>query len=152
MDDSIQFRTHDNVDRDLIRINKDKLILEFDRGIDAATASRAIAPYGGLALTLFSAVFLTEKFHGISVVSGDTIRSAFLLGGIAMSVLTMYNVYQWWCSKGQNTAEAIVEKLAPSVTKSIPPLMLPAPQQTQEKKRSVRTPRGMSNKIPIQSK
>lgn len=155
MNSEPHYRTHDHIDRDVVSISKNKLIRELGAAVEAATVTRAIAPYGGFALTLLFAAFLTDTFHNFYVISGETIRAVFLLGGIVMGFLTVMNAIRWRQLQGEHSPEAIVERLAPAATEARPDmLLLPSSisDNTDGTKRSSGLRRKSAGKFPVQPK
>lgn len=149
------YRTHDHIDRDVVSISKNKLIRELGSAVESATVTRAIAPYGGFALTLLSAAFLTDTFHNFYVISGETIRAVFLLGGLVMSFLTVMKAARWRQLQGEHSPEAIVERLAPTATEARPNmLLLPSSvsDNTDGAKRSSGLRRKSAGKLSVQPK
>ena len=130
------FHKHDNIDRDVIEISKGTLLLKLKSCAEYATIPAEILGYGGIALTLLGAAFLTESFHNIWYIPGETVRAAFLFGGIAASIKTAYQFVLWLKNKEDNSPEAIINSLIPLPFK--PVALLNAPTNLEETPKKIR--------------
>ena len=93
-----KFNTHDNIDREVVVINKSSLLLVKE------CEQRILMPHSmtasiGATLTLGTSALLTEKFHDAWSIPGETIRSAFIFGTIAALVSSVYFCIRWFQTK-----------------------------------------------------
>jgi len=130
LDAPSEFRKHDHRDLDVIEINKDSLQILFDRCAKYASLPSDIIGYGGIAIALLSAAFLTETFHDMWTIPGAQLRSAFLMGGIAMSVLTIRRAMQWFLMGKKYTPEELVFSLLPVPSPTEAELILLLPEKS----------------------
>lgn len=105
------FKEHDNRDRDVIIINKDSLVLKLFRSKEFYNSSNSAFGFGGIALALLSAGYLTESFRGVGYIPGETIRSIFIVLGIITLVLAVRSVFRWYKLKDGYEPEEIVRSL-----------------------------------------
>lgn len=132
-----EFNKHDNIDREVIEISKDSLRLRLERCARYAVVPVEIGGYGGVALTLLSSAFLTESFHSVWNIPGETIRATFLFGGIASAARSIYQVWRWNQTKEEHTPEAIISSL--SSEKAKPMVLIEAPKIILKKRRKTPT-------------
>lgn len=144
--DQLEFNTHNNIDTEIIRINKNSLFLHFKEIQSNSSIPTEAATYGGLFLTLLTSAFLTEKFHDLWSIPGETIRSAFLVGAIISLLYSIYNFMSWYKNRNKFTPEGILESL---VNKKIKPLALLESPKIFDSKVNVRNKRfvGADKKI-----
>ena len=123
-----EFTIYDNIDYEVIEVGKDSLLLKLRECQKYASLPAEIIGYGGIAITLLAAVFLTERTRNLWVVSGNTVQATFLVGGIVAMVLTIKKLIDWYHTRDGHTPEAIVESLSKS--KEMKPIaLLSAPSQ-----------------------
>lgn len=106
-----EYTEHNNVDSDVIKINKDSLILRLYRCKDYYASSNSAFGFGGNAIALLLAGYLTETFKNIGPIPGETIRGTFIVLGIVCLVLTLRAVIAWIQTKGEHEPKKIVESL-----------------------------------------
>ncbi len=102
---------HDNIDRDIIIINKDSLILKLFKSKEFYNSSNSAFGFGGISLAFLSAGYLTETFHNVGFIGGETIRSIFIVLGIITLVLTGRSTLRWYKLKNGYEPEEIVKTL-----------------------------------------
>lgn len=73
------YREHDNTDRDIIIINKDSLLLKLFKSKEFYNSSNSAFGFMGIASAFISAGYLTETFHNVGFIPGETIRSIFIV-------------------------------------------------------------------------
>ena len=105
------FREHDNVDRDVIIVNKDSLLLRLRGCKEFFSSTTAGFGYAGMAITLLSSAVLTENFRSIGAIPGETIRTTFIVLGITTTVLAGRCALRWLQNHKFNEPETIVEGL-----------------------------------------
>jgi hypothetical protein len=132
---SKNFNRYDNVDYDVVEVNKDTLLLKLRDCEKYASASNETLTYASIALTLFAAVFFTETSRGIWTISGETIQATFLVGGIATTICALYKAVKWYRAKGTFTPEAIIKSLTRDTNVPVQ-VLLPAPKQEPTKRRA----------------
>lgn len=120
----MDFNKHDNIDRDVIEVSKDSLLLKIKGAKEFYTSTQSAWGFGGLALTLLTSAFLTESFVSILVIPGETIRMTFLALGVVCLAICVRNVHRWYRGKGKYDPEIIVGSLLQGTK---PTLALPAP-------------------------
>lgn len=123
-----EFRTHDHIDRDIIHINKDGLLLRLQACAASASAASNFWGLLGIAIALLSAGLLTETFHPLFMIPGETFRAIFLLGGIACSILAVISGTKWYQQSDENRPENIVARLATAKKPQAPLALLEAPK------------------------
>ncbi len=102
---------HNNMDRDIIIINKDSLILKLFKSKEFYNSSNSAFGFGGIATAFLSAGYLTESFHNIGFIPGETIRSIFIVLGIIGLVLTGRSIIIWHRLKNGYQPEELVASL-----------------------------------------
>ena len=142
-----EFNRHDNVDYDLVEINKDSLLLKLKECAEYSSLPAEVRGYGGLALTLSTVAFFTETSRGLWVISGETIQASFLVGAIVATAITLRKAIKWYTIRDGYTPEAIVRSLSGSRIAK-PMVYLPAPAQTQQKSAIKKTTRRQQNTAP----
>lgn len=105
---------HDNTDRDIIIINKDSLILKLFKSKEFYNSSNLAFGFGGIALAFVSAGYLTETFHNVGFIPGETIRSIFIVLGIISTILAGRSVLRWYKLRNGYEPEEIVKALLKS--------------------------------------
>ena len=64
-----EFNRHDNIDYDVVEISKNSLLLKLRDCEKYASLPAETVGYGGIALTLYAAVFFTETTRGLWVLT-----------------------------------------------------------------------------------
>ena len=126
------FRYHDRIDRDVIKVSKDSLRLRLEDCAKYAALPAEVVGYGGIAITLLAAAFLSESIHNLWIIPGETVRSAFLVGGIVAICITASKGLRGYRSGKEHTPGAIIRELSEKTPQPI--ALLAAPQSTQEQK------------------
>lgn len=119
------FQKYDNIDREVVEISRGSLLLHLKNCEGYATIPSEARSYAGLALTLLASAFLTDHFYNIWGIPGETIRAAFLVGGIASAVLAGNRFRKWYQTKEKYTPEEIVKTL--TLPQKAPVALLPEP-------------------------
>jgi hypothetical protein len=91
----LDFKEHDNIDRDIIKINKDSLMLKIQKCKDFYISSSSAFGFGGIALALFLGGYLTQTFHNVGFIPGETIRAIFIALGIMFALLAVKSTLIW---------------------------------------------------------
>jgi hypothetical protein len=108
---------HDNSDRDIIIINKDSQLYRFK---DYISSSNGVISNLGTALTFLLAAYLTESFHNLGPIPGETVRASFIMFGMVSAGLFIRSVFGWYKTKNEYEPEKIIEGLIKT-----PPLLIP---------------------------
>ena len=142
-----KFNRYDNVDYDVVEVNKDTLLLKFRDCKKYACIPNETVTYASIALTLFATVFFTETSRGIWTISGETIQATFLVGAIASTICALYKGIRWYHVKGTFTPEAIIKSLTQEINVPVQ-ILLPAPKQEPTKLHKVLAPK---SRRPVRS-
>jgi hypothetical protein len=121
-----EFNKHDNIDREVIEVSKSFLLLQLKDCEKYASLPAETVGYGGIAITLFATVFLTETTRNLWNISGSTVQAAFLVGAIVATVITVRKGILWYRIRNRYTPEAIIESLIKKEARK-PIALLPAP-------------------------
>lgn len=105
------YKEHDNTDRDIIIINKDSLLLRLYKSKEFYNSSNLAFGFMGIASAFISAGYLTETFHNLGFVPGETIRSIFIVIGIITFVLGGRSIFRWYKLKNGHEPGEIVGSL-----------------------------------------
>ena len=119
------FQKYDNIDREVVEISRGSLLLHLKNCAEYATIPSEARSYAGLALTLLASAFLTDHFYNIWGIPGETIRSTFLVGGIASAVWAGNRLRKWYQTKEKYTPEEIIKTL--TLPQKTPVALLSAP-------------------------
>jgi hypothetical protein len=133
---SKNFNRYDNIDYDVVEVNKDRLLLKFRDCEKYASLPAETVTYTSIAISLFATVFFTETARGLWTISGETIQAAFLVGGIVSSITAINKGRKWYQTKDTYTPESIIKSLIPD-TSVAAQVYLPAPKQEPAKPRRV---------------
>lgn len=107
----INYKEHDNTDRDIIIINKDSLLLRLFKSKEFYNSSNSAFGFMGIALAFVSSGYLTETFHDIGFIPGETIRSIFIVIGVITLVLGGRSIIKWYKLKNGYEPDEIVSSL-----------------------------------------
>lgn len=121
--DSNGFQTYDNIDREVVKISKDKLLLHLKGCAENALVPSEARSYAGLALTLLASALLTDHFYDFWGVPGETIRAAFIIGGIISAILAGSRGWKWHQAKDKYTPEEIIKELTITPEHKTTPLL-----------------------------
>ena len=102
---------HDNIDRDIIIINKDSLLLRILHCKEYYTSQIAAPTFFGISISLLIPGFLSESFRSMGPIPGETIRSSLLVLGIIAFVLSGYFFWKWYRSRETHEPQTIVNSL-----------------------------------------
>jgi hypothetical protein len=121
-----EFKYHDNIDRDVIQVGRDSLLLLMKGCREYFAAEPAAWGYAGMAASLLVPAFLAEGFKNLLSVPGETVRAIIIVLGIVMLGFSGYYTRRWYLGRGEHDPDKIINRL---LTKGMttPPLMLPAP-------------------------
>jgi hypothetical protein len=81
---------YDNIDRDIVVVNKDTLTLKLERCKNFHNASNSAFGLGGIAISLLTSGYLTDTFRSVGPIPGETIR-----GDISRNRVGL------WCCRGE---------------------------------------------------
>lgn len=109
--DMITPREHDNRDGDIIIINKDSLVLKLFRSKEFYNSSNSAFGFGGIASALLLAGYLTETFHGVGYIPGETIRAVFIMLGIVSAAFAIKSFLSWRKLKDTHEPVQVVSSL-----------------------------------------
>lgn len=123
-----EFNRHDNIDYEVIEVNKDTLLLRMRDCASYASLPSETVGYAGISLTLLSSAFLSETMRGIWVISGATVHAAFLVGGVVAALATVYKAMRWYQVRDAHSPENTVDLLLPNKRPFIAGL-LPSPAE-----------------------
>jgi len=84
------------MDRDIIIINKDSLVLKLFRAKEFYNSLNSAFGFGGVALALLLSGYLTETFHNVGYIPGETIRAMFIALGLIFIGFTIKSVISWF--------------------------------------------------------
>lgn len=104
-------KIYNNVDRDIIIINKDSLILKLFKSKEFFNSINSAFGFGGVALALLSAGYLTETFHNVGYIPGETIRAMFISLGLIFIGFTAKSVISWFKLKDTHDPIKMVSDL-----------------------------------------
>lgn len=104
-------KEHDNTDRDIIIINKDSLNLKLSNAKEFYNSSNSAFGFGGVAIALITSGYLTETFHSVGFIPGETIRSIFIALGIIFLGFTIKSALSWYKLRNTYEPESIVSNL-----------------------------------------
>ena len=102
---------HDNIDRDIIKINKDSLLLRILHCKEYYTSQVAAPTFFGISVSLLIPGFLSEAFRNMGPIPGETIRSSLLVLGVVSFVLSGYFFWKWYRSRETHEPKTIVNSL-----------------------------------------
>lgn len=102
---------HDNIDRDIIIINKDSLLLRILHCKEYYTSQVAAPTFFGISISLLVPGFLSESFRNMGPIPGETIRSSILVLGVIALVLSGYFFWKWYRSRETHEPHTIVNNL-----------------------------------------
>ena len=105
---------HDNTDRDIILINKDSLVLRLFKSKEFYNSSNSAFGFGGISIAFLSTGYITDTFHNVGFIPGETIRSIFIVLGIITFVLAGRSIFRWYKLKNGHEPEEIVNSLLKS--------------------------------------
>lgn len=105
------FTEHDNVDRDVIKINKDSLLLRIANCKEYYTSLVAAPTFLGISVSLLIPGLLAEAFKTIEPVPGETIRTSLLVLGIVTLVLSGYFFIKWHRLRDTHEPRSIIESM-----------------------------------------
>jgi len=106
-----KMREFDNIDRDIIKINKDSLLLRLTKCRDYYSSLNTIFGLGGIALSLVPSSYLTETFRNIGPIPGETIRGTFLSVGIFSAIFAIRSLVGWLKLRDAHDPEKITLSL-----------------------------------------
>jgi len=101
-------KQHDNTDRDIIIINKDSLALKLFQSKEFFNSLNSAFGFGGVALALLSAGYLTETFRNVGNIPGETIRAVFIALGLIFIGFTINSLWAWFKLKDTHEPTQIV--------------------------------------------
>ena len=104
-------KIYDNADRDIIIINKDSLILKLFKSKEFYNSINSAFGFGGVALAFLLSGYLTETFHNVGYIPGETIRSIFIVLGIVFIGFTVKSLVSWFKLKDTHDPIKMVSDL-----------------------------------------
>ncbi len=104
-------KEHDNTDRDIIIINKDSLILKLFQSKEFYNSTSSAFGFVGVTLALLSAGYLTETFHNVGFIPGETVRTIFIALGLISAIFTIKSLWTWHKLKDTHEPKQIVSSL-----------------------------------------
>lgn len=102
---------HDNTDRDIIIINKDSLILKLFKSKEFYNSINSAFGFGGISVALIFSGYLTETFHNIGFIPGETIRSIFIVLGLVFLGLCIKSTISYFKLRNTNDPVKIIASL-----------------------------------------
>lgn len=100
---------HHNIDKDVIIVNKDSLILKLMECKDFYSSSNSFFGFGGIAISLISLSLFTETFRSTTYLSGETIRGMVLGLGLFCAIPTIFSALSWWRLRKTHEPKEIVK-------------------------------------------
>lgn len=107
-------KEHDNVDKDVIKINKDSLLLRIIHCKEHYISQTAAPTLFGVSISLLIPGFISESFKNVGAVPGETIRMSLLVLGVVALVFSGYFAWKWYWSKDAHNPNTIIKNLTES--------------------------------------
>lgn len=102
---------YDNIDRDIVVVNKDTLTLKLERCENFHNASNSAFGLGGIAISLLTSGYLTDTFRSVGPIPGETIRATFLATGLVCGAVAVKSAINWWRLRSNHKPNNVVASL-----------------------------------------
>ena len=102
---------HDNIDRDIIKINKNSLLLRIIHCKVYYTSLTATPTFLGISISLLVPGFLAESYKTIGPVPGETVRIILIVLGVVALTLTIFFFFQWLRLRDTHDPKNIIESM-----------------------------------------
>lgn len=126
---SDEFRYYDKIDRDVIQVNKDTLLLRISEVKDFSSATGSMWGWFSAALSFLLTALFAGNVSPVFGISGSAIRGAAFSWGLITLFLAGRSAYIWWKKQSNFTPESVVDGLRTTSAPRHMPLLLEAPKQ-----------------------
>jgi hypothetical protein len=105
------FNEYDNIDRDIIKISRDSLLLLFKDAREYFSSTTAAWGFLGIGISFLSSSILTESFRNLFYIPGETIRAVFIVLGVVTLGFSGYFGFKWKRGCAEFEPDVMIKKL-----------------------------------------